>query len=74
MTLPSRHALVPFVSVDNMMKLVLHIGVEQMMQDLADAIEADFRRWPLFDKTPRVASHSDACSVVLPFVAICASI
>jgi ornithine cyclodeaminase len=59
MTLPSRHALVPFVSVDNMMKLVLHIGVEQMMQDLAEAIEADFRRWPLFDKTPRVASHSD---------------
>jgi ornithine cyclodeaminase len=59
MTLPSRHALVPFVSVDNMMKLVLHIGIEQMMQDLADAIEADFRRWPLFDKTPRVASHSD---------------
>lgn len=59
MTLPSRHALVPFVSVDNMMKLVLHIGVERMMLDLADAIEADFRRWPLFDKTPRVASHSD---------------
>jgi ornithine cyclodeaminase len=30
-----------------------------MMLDLAEAIEADFRRWPLFDKTPRVASHSD---------------
>ena len=26
---------------------------------LAAAIEADFIRWPLFDKTPRVASHSD---------------
>ncbi|MDM7458824.1 MAG: ornithine cyclodeaminase, partial [Paracoccus sp. (in: a-proteobacteria)] len=24
-----------------------------------DAIEQDFRRWPQFDKTPRVASHSD---------------
>ena len=58
-TLPSRHALVPFVSVDNMMRLVLHIGVEQVMVDLAAAIEADFRRWPLFDKTPRVASHSE---------------
>ncbi len=22
-------------------------------------IEEDFRRWPTFDKTPRVASHSD---------------
>jgi ornithine cyclodeaminase len=25
---------------------------------LADYMEADFRRWELFDKTPRVASHS----------------
>ncbi|RID91221.1 ornithine cyclodeaminase [Gemmobacter lutimaris] len=59
MTAPSRHALVPFVSVDNMMKLVLHIGVERMMTELAAEIEADFLRWPLFDKTPRVASHSE---------------
>ncbi len=51
--------LVPFVSVDNMMKLVLHLGIERVMVDLAAEIEADFRRWPLFDKTPRVASHSD---------------
>lgn len=59
MTAPSRNALVPFVSVDNMMKLVLHIGVERMMAELAAEIEADFLRWPLFDKTPRVASHSE---------------
>ena len=51
--------LVPFVSVDNMIKLVLHLGVERVLVDLAAEIEADFRRWPLFDKTPRVASHSD---------------
>ena len=50
---------VPFVSVDNMMRLVLYLGVERVLKDLADEIEADFRRWPLFDKTPRVASHSD---------------
>ncbi len=50
--------LVPFVSVDHMMKLVHSIGIERMLIELADAIEADFRRWPLFDKTPRVASHS----------------
>ncbi len=55
---PSDKALVPFVSVDNMMKLVHHIGVEPMLRGLADYIEADFRRWELFDKTPRVASHS----------------
>lgn len=51
--------LVPFVSVDKMMKLVLHIGIERVLADLAAEIEADFRRWPEFDKTPRVASHSD---------------
>lgn len=51
--------LVPFVSVDNMMRLVLHLGIERVLIDLAAEIEADFRRWPLFDKTPRVASHSD---------------
>ena len=57
--LPSDKALVPFVSVDNMMKLVHHIGIEPMLRDLAEYIEADFRRWQLFDKSPRVASHSD---------------
>ncbi len=56
---PSDLALVPFVSVDNMMALVHHIGIETVLRDLANAIEADFKRWELFDKTPRVASHSD---------------
>jgi ornithine cyclodeaminase len=56
---PSQTAYVPFVSVENMMRLVHHIGLEPMLKDLAAEIEADFIRWPLFDKTPRVASHSD---------------
>lgn len=56
---PSEKAFVPFVSVDNMMKLIHHIGVEQMLIGLADYIEEDFKRWELFDKTPRVASHSE---------------
>lgn len=59
MTSPSEKALVPFVSVDNMMRLVHSIGIETMLADLADYVEADFKRWELFDKTPRVASHSD---------------
>ena len=59
MNTPSKQAYVPFVSVENMMKLVLHLGVERVLADLAAEIEADFKRWPLFDKTPRVASHSD---------------
>ena len=56
---PSKLAYVPFVSVDNMMKLVHHIGIEQVMIDLAACIEEDFVRWEKFDKTPRVGSHSD---------------
>jgi len=56
---PSPKAYVPFVSVDNMMKLVHHIGLENMLLGLAQEIENDFKRWELFDKTPRVASHSD---------------
>ncbi|GGO52147.1 ornithine cyclodeaminase [Roseovarius pacificus] len=55
---PSNKALVPFVSVENMMKLVHHIGIEPMLRGLAAYIEDDFRRWELFDKTPRIASHS----------------
>ena len=59
MTEPSHKALVPFVSVANMMRLVHHIGLEQVLIDLSAEIEEDFKRWELFDKTPRVASHSD---------------
>ncbi|MCZ4351581.1 ornithine cyclodeaminase [Roseovarius aestuarii] len=55
---PSHKALVPFVSVDHMMQLIHHIGIEPMLIGLAAAIEQDFKRWELFDKTPRVASHS----------------
>ncbi|MCW0000740.1 ornithine cyclodeaminase [Pararhizobium sp. YC-54] len=56
--LPSPKALVPFVSVENMMRLVHRIGLETVLKELTDVIEADFRRWESFDKTPRVASHS----------------
>jgi Ornithine cyclodeaminase/mu-crystallin family len=50
--------VVPFVSVDNMMRLVLDIGIERVLTELAAHIEEDFRRWELFDKTPRIAAHS----------------
>ena len=49
---------VPFVSVEHMMRIVLQTGIEAMLGGIADSIEEDFRRWELFDKTPRVASHS----------------
>ncbi len=56
--LPSKLAMVPFVSVDNMMRIVNTIGARKMMAEMAQYIEADFRKWEEFDKTPRVAAHS----------------
>ncbi|MCG6903064.1 MAG: ornithine cyclodeaminase [Rhodobacter sp.] len=55
---PSARAYVPFVSVDAMMGLVHRIGLTQVLTGIADYIQADFLRWPQFDKTPRVAAHS----------------
>ena len=59
MTAPSPLAYVPFVSVENMMRLVHYVGLRPMLRDIAGAIEEDFKRWEIFDKTPRVGSHSD---------------
>ena len=55
---PSARALVPFVSVANMMRLVHLVGIETMLRELAERIEAEFLRWPAFEKTPRLATHS----------------
>ena len=55
---PSALAMVPFVSVDNMMNIVNAIGPAKMIAEIADYIETDFLRWDKFDKTPRVAAHS----------------
>ncbi len=55
---PSALAYIPFVSVENMMRLVHHYGIETVLKELTDAVEADYRRWQLFEKTPRLASHS----------------
>jgi len=49
---------VQFVDVPNMIRWVTDQGAERIIEGMAAAIEHDFRRWPLFDKTPRVASHS----------------
>lgn len=51
--------IVPFVSVDHMMKIIGKLGLDNMLVGIAEYIEADFKRWELFDKTPRVASHSE---------------
>ena len=55
---PETLNLVPFVSVDKMMKLVLAVGIERFMVELAGFVEEDFARWERFDKVPRIAAHS----------------
>ncbi|MTI44375.1 ornithine cyclodeaminase [Roseibium hamelinense] len=55
---PSELAYVPFVSVDNMMKNVHALGVEEFMMGIAKYIEADFLRWETFDKKPRIPAHA----------------
>lgn len=55
---PSERALIPFVSVENMMRIVHRVGLETMLRELADTIEANFRRWESFDKTARIPAHS----------------
>jgi ornithine cyclodeaminase len=56
---PSDKALVPFVSVDHMMKLIHHIGLHDILKGIAGYIENDFKRWESFDKTPRLGSYTD---------------
>ncbi len=48
-----------FVDVPNMSSLIQEIGLTRLIGELADYIEADFIRWPEFDKCARVANHSD---------------
>lgn len=47
-----------FLDVADVVRLVDRIGLAVMLERMAAAIRDDFRRWPEFDKTARVASHS----------------
>lgn len=50
--------MVQFVSVTKILELVNKHGVETILKGMTAYVEEDYRRWSLFDKTPRVASHS----------------
>ena len=53
-TLPTR-----FLSPSDVAHWVHTQGLPTCLRELATAIEQDFLRWPDFDKTARVAAHSD---------------
>jgi len=46
------------LTTQDIARIVAVQGLPQTLRRLVDTLEADFRRWPEFDKTPRVASHS----------------
>ena len=48
-----------FLGAPDVAQLVARKGLSACIAGVADRIEADFLRWHDFDKTPRIASHSD---------------
>lgn len=50
--------MVQFVGVKNVRDWIGSQGLAAVFSGLARYIEDDFRRWPIFEKAPRIASHS----------------
>ena len=48
-----------FIDLPSMSRLVRSVGAARFIGELADALHEDFLRWPEFDKSARVASHSE---------------
>jgi len=48
-----------FIDVPTMSRLVSEIGVSEFIGQLADEIQTDFVRWVDFEKSARVANHSN---------------
>lgn len=47
-----------YLSAPTLVRLVQTLGVEACLSGIAEHIRDDFRRWPDFDKSARVANHS----------------
>lgn len=50
--------MIDYIGVSDIRLLVREIGVGAFIQRLAQEIEADYARWPDFEKSARLASHS----------------
>lgn len=57
--------MVRFVDVPHMRRWVHDVGVQEIVRGMSGYVEDGFKRWEQFDKTPRVASHSDVGVVEL---------
>ncbi len=58
-----------YLSAPEAVRLVQRVGPARSIEAIADNIRADFLRWPDFDKTARVAAHSDVGVIELMPVA-----
>jgi ornithine cyclodeaminase len=47
-----------YLGAPDVARLVAHMGLPECIAGVAERIEADFLRWPEFDKSARVANHS----------------
>jgi ornithine cyclodeaminase len=54
-----------YLSAPDMVRLVQRLGLTACLAGIAGRIERDFRRWPDFDKSARLACHSDVGVVEL---------
>jgi ornithine cyclodeaminase len=50
--------MVDYIGVNSIQQLIQAIGPGEFIERLAGEIEADYRRWPEFEKSARLASHS----------------
>jgi ornithine cyclodeaminase len=50
--------MVTYIGVSDIQRLVQALGPAEFIARLAGEIEADYRRWPEFENSPRLASHS----------------
>ena len=50
--------MVDYIGLERVQELVARLGAARFIEGLANEIEADYRRWHDFDKSPRHATHS----------------
>lgn len=50
--------MIDYIGVSTIRALLREIGVANFIEQLANEIEADYRRWADFEKAARLASHS----------------
>lgn len=57
-TSQTKQRMTEFVGVASMARWIAEQGTAPILRGLVDYLDADFRRWPAFEKTERVASHT----------------